>query len=356
MPDNEIYFPDYPLKLTLVGDDLFLIADSEDLDVDDKPKFKKFKFPLALRVSPTVLEINATTYIPGAVGRMMLFGTDEATASPANTIWEYIGDVAVMTNLDQSVRAFMNDQEIRIDTFNNTAAGEARLVACKLRGTVQTPLPLQVGDVAGTLEIAGALEQDGQVYPRAFLMIRTIVNDVADSNGWMPTITVFYNRKVDGADNTVPDEAGRIDKFNNWIFGTITSPSDVFNPAVAHVKGNNGGFAKFAIGDTGGANDHDEFLQWSEDNNAGRGDIFDYMNPIDGKLIRHGNAIVRIRNGTSIGQTGNMRCEGNMVFGFPRVTTVQRDAMTGLLGGDSIFNIDLAKGQQWDGSTWQNLY
>lgn len=348
---KKVTIPQLPLTDTVTDQDSKIVQRGN----------KTYRYKDAIEQTPTTLNLKRTVLIPAAPGRMLLFGTTEETASEGNTVFEFIGDVAVMTNLDQSVRFFLNDQEIRIDTFTNSEAGEARLVACKLRGTIQTPLPLQVGDIAGTLEIAGALEQDGQVYPRAFLMIRNIVNDVADSNGWMPTITVFYNRKVDGADNTVPDEAGRIDKNNNLIWGTGETPSDTFPSSVGHFKGNNGGFAKFGISDSGGSNNHDEHLIWSEDTNAGRGNVFIYQNPIDGVVIRQGNATLRIRNGTTVGQTGRIACEGVNVFGAPRVTEAQRNAMTGLIGGEIIYNITAGRHQGFasindpDGA-WENLY
>lgn len=376
-----IYFPDYPEKLNPAANDLGLLADSEDLDIDGNPKFKSYKLgnqdidinvtentlsmggnsnnivDSAITQDATKITIPRSTYIPGAVDRIMLFGTTEATASPDNTIFEYIGDVAVMTNLDQSVRIFTNDQELRIDTFNNTAAGEPRLVACKIRGTIQNQESLIVGDVAGTLEIAGSIEQAGNVYPRALLMIRTIVDDVAAANGYMPTKTVFYNRKVGGADNTRPDEAGHIDKLNNFVWGTVTPPSDSFPPAVGYFKGNNQGFVKLNIGDTGGSNLHDEHLIWSEDTNAGRGDTFWYINPIDGSVMRQGDAILRIRNGTSVGQTARISCDGNnAVFQVPRVTPATRDAMTGLIGGEIIFNTDSMTHQGYNGTAWTDMY
>lgn len=349
---KKVTIPQLPLTDTVTDQDSKIVQRGN----------KTYRYKDAIEQTPTTLNLKRTVLIPGAPGRMLLFGTTEETASEGNTIFEFIGDVAVTTNLDQSVRFFLNDQEIRVDTFNNGLAGEARLVACSIAGTIQEPLPVGLGKICGTLEIAGSVEQDSVVYPRALMMIRTIVDDDPGGAGnYPPTKTVFYNRKVGGVNNTVPDEAGQIDKNNNLIWGTGETPSDAFPSSVGHFKGNNGGFAKFAIGDTGGANDHDEHLIWSEDTNAGRGNVFIYQNPIDGVIIRQGNAILRIRNGTTVGQTGRIACEGVNVFGAPRVTEAQRNAMTGLIGGEIIYNITAGRHQGFasindpDGA-WENLY
>ena len=68
----------------------------------------------------------------------------------------------------------------------------------------------------------------------------------------------------------------------------------------------------------------------------------------DTGLSRDSAGVVKVTNGS----TGL----GEIYARAYRVTTTERDALTGLSGGEIIFNTTTNKGQMFDGTTWNDLY
>lgn len=152
---------------------------------------------------------------------------------------------------------YLNDQSIVVRTFDGI---DARSTLERSRGTIDTPLPVQSGDVIGGFHISARNSLDA--FESVFI-IRTTATDVEES-GFFPSQIVFYNRKKNGGHSILGDEFMRVDQ----------------------------------------------------------------------------NLILSVQG----------------AFRSARLTTTERDALVGLIGGEQIFNTTTNKHQGYDGSAWNDMY
>lgn len=190
----------------------------------------------------------------GKIGlETLLIGTDTPTGDPNFSKFEVqynqipgFGDVIL----------YLDDQCAFVKTFGGS---EPRFATVRARGTINTPLPVQSGDVIGGIHL-NARNTSGA--SRGSFTLRTTATS-AEEGGFFPAQTVFYGRKKGGSLASLGDEFMRVDE-----------------QLLLSIQG---------------------------------------------------------------------------AFRSARLTTVQRDALVGLTGGEQIFNTDANEFQLYNGTTWVSL-
>lgn len=197
----------------------------------------------------------ASDTMKGKIGlNTLLIGTDTPTGDPNFSKFEI--QYNQIPGFSDTI-LYLNDQSTVVRTFDGI---DARTTLERSRGTIDTPLPVQSGDVIGGFHITARNSLDA--FESVFI-IRTTATD-AEESGFFPSQVVFYNRKKNGGHSTLGDEFMRVDQ----------------------------------------------------------------------------NLILSVQG----------------AFRSARLTTTERDALVGLIGGEQIFNTTTNKHQGYDGSVWNDMY